>query len=140
MELCELAYCKNAAKKGERLDREQIRGFSTISFMGDSFVGLFRGWAFMRVALGANGGIGQPDCGFFGGGRDIFAENDRRAHRALAEAGAARHNKKAPPLHGRGFFSFDGGFGLWDEVLDRVAPFAGDFVGADGGMRFLHPS
>ena len=39
----------------------------------------------MRVALGANGGIVQRDCGFLGGGRDIFAEHDPRARRALAE-------------------------------------------------------
>ena len=92
----------------ERLDHEQIRGFLPIAFIGDSFVGLLQDWAFMRVALGANRGIVQPDCGFFGGGRDIFAENDPRAHRALGEAGAARHTKKAPPGCGWGF-----GFLCW---------------------------
>ena len=122
----------------ERLDREQIRGFSTIAFIGDRFVGLLRGWAFMRVALGANDGIVKRYCGFFGDGRDIFAENDPRAHRALSEAGAARHYEKAPPLRGWGFGFFDGGFGLWDEVFDRVAPFAGDFVGADDADADLH--
>ncbi len=100
----------------------------------------------MRVALVANGGIVQPDCGFFGGGRDIFAENDPRAHRALAAAGAARHTKKAPPGCGWGFGFFDGGFGLRDEVLDRVAPFAGDFTRVDcadaispSSLSYFHP-
>ena len=67
----------------------------------------------MRVALGADDEFVQQDCGFFGGGWDIFAENDPRAHRALAEAGAARHYEKAPPLRGWGFGFCDGGFGLW---------------------------
>ena len=55
-------------REPQRLEREQTRGFSTIAFIGDRFVGMLQGWAFMCVALGANDGFVQQDCGFSGDG------------------------------------------------------------------------
>ena len=76
----------------------------------------------MRVALVANDGFVQPDCGLFGGGRDIFAENDPRAHRALGEAGAERHYEKAPPGCGWGFGLFYGFYQIGTIVCKLRAP------------------
>ena len=46
--------------------------------------------------------------------------------------------KESPTLARVGLWFFGGGFGLWDEVFDGVAPFAGDFVRADGADADLH--
>ena len=49
-----------------------------------------------------------------------------------------RLKQESPTLARVGLWFFGGGFGLWDEVFDRVAPFAYEVVGADGADSDLH--